>query len=661
MCTKPIFLPTQPLVSASGKGSVILPPSLSARRGGSGRDLTDRVPLPRPLPQRWGGDCIRYLSVKWKNSFAFFLLLAPLVCSACLAPKPMTNFANLKREYLDGLFLAKPHLATFMGDHRFDDRLPDLSPNGLAIRRRMLEQQKIRLKAVDTENLPLDERLDARILSDGIELELLYLNDIKEWEWEPRLLDSFPYYDPREIVATRILDILHGDFAPLEERLRSVAVQMKALPEFLAQVKSQLKNPAKIYTEQAIKNNRGSLMVFNGEVAQLISAAEGISPNLRSTTESARKIAVAALADYQRFLEEEVLRRSSGDWRLGAELFKKKFPLALQTDLTPEDLTPRAEAASRQYKLELLEVSRQLHKELFPGKPLPKPENDSAVQVKLINDIQNELSRDHPKAKELVEAHRRNLNDLRAFIEKQNIVGLPLPETLEVEPMPPFKRGVASAEYLASGILEGKAQWKATYFVDPVDPNWDPARLESYLRGNNNYEVQLTAMHEAYPGHHTQFYYSKRHLNPLRAVLWNAPFAEGWAVYGTTLMTKLGYGGSKNLRYRFFDLKGNIRMAMNALIDVKLHSGQMTEEDAVRMMVEEGFQEQADAEKKLLRAQLETTQLTQYFLGLEEIQRLENDVRRVKGKSFNQREFNETLIGHGSVPVRYLRNYFQLN
>ena len=241
------------------------------------------------------------------------------------------------------------------------------------------------------------------------------------------------------------------------------------------------------------------------------------------------------------------------------------------------------------------------------------------------------------------------------------MLALPPPETLEVEPMPIFKRGVSSAEYLAPGVLEGKVQWKATYFVDPIDSNWDPARTESYLRDNNNYEVQLTAMHEAYPGHHTQFYYSKRNSNPLRSVLWNAPFTEGWAVYATTIMTKLGYGGSKNLRYCFFDLKGNIRMAINALIDIKLHSREMTEEESIRLMVEEGFQEQAAAEKKLLRSQLETTQLTQYFLGLDEIQQLENEVRKVKGTSFNQREFNETLIGHGSLPVGCLRSYFQLN
>ncbi len=596
-----------------------------------------------------------------KSALPLFLMLAVLVCSACLTPKPMTNFANLKREYLDGLFLAKPHLATFMGDHRFDDRLADLSLQGLALRRRMLEQQKIRLRGIDIKNLPLDERIDARILSDGIELELLYLNAIKEWEWEPRLIDSFPYYDPREIVATRILDIIHGDYALLEQRLRSVSIQMTALPKFLTQVKTQLKNPAKIYTEQAIRDNRGRLQVFQNDLAQFISAAGNISPALRSDAESARTVAVAALEDYQHFLEKDLLPRSSGDWRLGAELFKKKFSLALQTDLTPEDLTPRAEEALRNAKLELLQVSRQLYSELFPGKPFPGPGPDAAFQVKLILAVQSELSKDHPQADDFVGAHQRVFTALRNFIEYQNLIGLPPAETLSVEAMPPFKRGVSEAEYLAPGILEEKPQWKATYYVDPVDPNWAPIRVESYLRANNDYQVQLTGMHEAYPGHHTQFYYSKRHLDPLRAVLWNPPFTEGWAAYSTSLMTKLGYGGDKNLRYRFFDLKANIRTAMNTLIDTKLHSGWMTEKDAVRFMVEEGFQEQTVAEKKLLRAQLETTQLSQYFLGLEEIQQLEKDVRRAKGTSFSQREFNETLIGHGSMPVRYLRTFFQLN
>jgi len=229
---------------------------------------------------------------------------------------------------------------------------------------------------------------------------------------------------------------------------------------------------------------------------------------------------------------------------------------------------------------------------------------------------------------------------------------------LVVREMPPFKRGSSAAEYLAPGVLDRRDKWTATYFVDPIDPTWDAARIESLLRGNNDYEVQLTAMHEAYPGHHTQYFLARQNLNALRAVLWNAPFVEGWAVYGENLMTQLGYGGARNARYRFFALRGDMIVATNALIDAQLHSGQMTEAEAVRFMVEEGFQEQAQAEKKLRRAQLDTTQLSQYFLGLDEIQQLENEVKARAGASFRQREFNEKLTGHGSIAVKHLRRYF---
>ncbi len=256
-----------------------------------------------------------------------------LICSlvACSKPKPMNHFANLRQEYLDGLLLAKPHLATFMGDHRFDDRWPDYSARGIELRERVLQQQKLRLASVDKSRLPLEEQIDRDILSDGIELELLYLREIREWERDPRLQDTFPYYDPREIVATRISDILHGDFASAEARLRNLASLMKGLPEFLQQKQSQLGNPARLYTEQAIDDNRGRLELFQNDVAEFGRTA-GVSAALRDEAEAARQSALTALEAYQRFLEQDLLPRSSGDWRLGADLFRKKFQLGASDD-----------------------------------------------------------------------------------------------------------------------------------------------------------------------------------------------------------------------------------------------------------------------------------------------------------------------------------------
>src|SRR5246127_4170064 len=154
---------------------------------------------------------MNYRQTEWRPLLT--LSMCSLLTFSCTIHKPMPNFAGLKKEYLDGLFLAKPHLATFMGDHRFDDRFADLSPAGIQLRERVLEQQKLRLNSIDKSTLSLDDQVDAGILADGIDLELLYLREIKEWEWNPRLSDSFPYYDPREMVAGRISDIIHGDFA----------------------------------------------------------------------------------------------------------------------------------------------------------------------------------------------------------------------------------------------------------------------------------------------------------------------------------------------------------------------------------------------------------------------------------------------------------------
>jgi uncharacterized protein (DUF885 family) len=423
----------------------------------------------------------------------------------------------------------------------------------------------------------------------------------------------------------------------------------------LKQARYQLRNPARVYTEQAIEDNHGRIELFKGEVEEFIRGSVDAPEGLRLEAEKARSSAVKALEDYQSFLQSDLLPRSSGDWRLGQERYHKKFSLALQTNLTPESVVTRAESAFKRARLELFQLAVQLHKELLRGKPLPRPQTSPANQVQIIRAVRDELSKDHPRAEELVEAHRRSLEAFRHFIEEHDLLELPPRETLVVREMPLFKRGVAAAEYLAPGVLQPAAQWQATYYVDPINPAWDAARIESYLKGNNTYEVDLTAMHEAYPGHHTQYYYARKSPNPLRAVLWNAPFVEGWAVYGQDLMTRLGFGGKSNLRYQFFARRSDMIVATNILIDIKLHCGEMTVDEAMRFMVEEGFQEQAQAERKLLRAKLDTTQLAQYFPGFDEIVELEHDYRKIKKEAFSQREFDEALIGHGPIAVKHLR------
>jgi uncharacterized protein (DUF885 family) len=582
-------------------------------------------------------------------SLAF--LAAPATAMAAPAPKPAPTIESLSTRYLEGLFRAKPHLATFMGEHKYDGKLPDHSPAALRARdKELVALQKLVAAAPAT---TLDAEIDKQILSDGISLELLYLREIRDWEWDPRLGDSFPYYDPREIVAGRLSDIIHGDFAPEAARRKSVTTQLLALPAYLTVEMKALStgkhHPAKVMVDQAIKTNKGRIEFFNTDVKAFTEKDRA--------GEKARVKAVAALGKYQTFLETKLARRSDGDWRLGAALYAKKFPLALQTTLTPDQVVPRAEQAFADARKGLYEVSRKLHGQLWPKEAVPAANASAEIQKKTIERVKAELSKNHAKPDELVASHGRNLDKLRDFITKKDLLALPPKDTLTVEAMPLFKRGASGAEYLAPGVLMKLPTWHATYFIDPVDPTWPADKVESYMRGQNNYEVQLTAAHEAYPGHHTQYSYARQSLDPLRAVLWNAPMVEGWAVYGATLMVALGWGDKENDRFRFYDLRMQMIVAANAVLDIKLQSGTMTDEEAIRFMVQDGYQEQAMAEKKLLRAKLDSTQLCQYFLGASEIHELEAAYRKQVGRAYKQRTFDEAIIGHGSIAVKFLRRY----
>jgi len=576
-------------------------------------------------------------------------MLAPTVplLATVLAASPVQS---LSKQYLDGLFRARPHLATYMGVHTEDGRMMDLDPPAITQRTRELNALAAQVKKLDLAKLSTDDRADARILADGIALELLYLTDIREWTWDARLEDSFPFYDPREYVASRLGDLIHGTFAPESQRAKWVTSELQALPHHLSMKQSSLVTAEPVRLAQAVKDNKGRLTFFDTELKTFTAKYPD--------AEKARVAAVKALEDYQQFLSSFPPAKATRDWRLGKELYDRKFPLALQTDVTPAQLQKTAETAFETQRAKLYATARGLFVELWPKDPPPAENAPPPEQAKVIRRVLDEISKSHPPADQLVQAHADKLATLRKFIEEKNLLKLPPADTLRVLPEPEYKRGGVGAEYLSPGMLDRTMKWHGTFFVDPVDPGWPPEKVESYLRANDWYTITLTSAHEAYPGHHTQAWYARQRPNPLRSTLWSGAFAEGWGVYGTTLLVEQGLGGKENARYALRDTWGAMIVAANAVLDIKLQHGEMTDEQALRFMEEDGFQEKALAEKKLLRAKLDSTQLCQYFLGLDEIQILERDVK-ARGK-FAQRAFDEELIGHGTVPVKIVRAFFGL-
>jgi len=571
----------------------------------------------------------------------------PLLSTMLAAGSPVQTLSS---RYLDGLFHARPHLATYMGVHTQDGRMMDLDPPAITQRIRELNVLAAQVRALDPGKLSTDDRADARILADGIALELLYLSDIREWAWDARLDDSFPFYDPREYVASRLGDLIHGTFAPESQRAKWVTEQLRALPHHLSMKQSSLVTPEPVRLAQAVKDNAGRITFFNTELKTFTAK--------HPDAEKARVEAVKALEGYQQFLSSFPPGKATRDWRLGKELYDRKFPLALQTDMTPAQLQRAAEEAFEAARGRLYATARGLYAGLWPSDAAPAENADGPEQARVIRRVLDEISKNHPQADQFVQAHADKLSGLRTFIEQKKLLKLPPADTLRVLPEPEYKRGGVGAEYLAPGMLDRTSKWHGTFFVDPVDPSWPPQKVESYLRANDWYAITLTAAHEAYPGHHTQAWYARQRPNPLRSTLWSGAFAEGWAVYGTTLLVEQGLGEKENARYALRDLWGAMVVAANAILDIKLQRGEMTDEQALRFMEDDGFQEKALAEKKLLRAKLDSAQLCQYYLGLNEIETLEREVK-ARGK-FDLRAFNQELVAHGTVPVKVLRTFFKL-
>jgi len=546
--------------------------------------------------------------------------------------------------YVDGLFRARPHLASYLGERKYDALVQDLSPAAVSRRVSELVAQQKALSRIELDRLSPEERTDAAILADGIALELLELREIREWTWNPRLVDDFTHYDPREVVAARLSDLVHGDWAE-KDRLAAAAAQLRALPRYLSQRRAAFGAVSKVHLDQAVKDNAGRIDFFETELAEFT--------RKDPAAEKARVAALDALRTYQKLLEKDLQQKATRSWRLGKEAYAKKFPHALQTDLAPAEVDRRATEAFGAARSRLYEVAVRLHRQLWPGEPAPPADATPDAQSKVIARVKDEIAKDHPTADGMVAASAAKIDGLRAFIEQKKLIGLPPADSLRVEAMPAFKRAGIGAEYLSPGLLGSPEGWQGTYYVEPPDASWPLDKIESYLRGWNDTEITLTAAHEAYPGHHVQAWWSLKDRSPLRTSLWSGTFAEGWAVYGTTLLVTQGLGGEKNDRYLFTDLRGWMRVCANAILDVRLQGGDMTDAEAIRFMVDEAFQEPAQAERKLVRAKLDSTQLSQYFIGTTEIRALESDVR-AKG-SFDQRAFDEGLVSHGFVAVKHLR------
>jgi uncharacterized protein (DUF885 family) len=240
-------------------------------------------------------------------------------------------------------------------------------------------------------------------------------------------------------------------------------------------------------------------------------------------------------------------------------------------------------------------------------------------------------------------------------VREHDLVAL-FPDPYEVIAMPEIDRGVAVAYCDPPGPLE-PADVPTLVAISPTPEDWAPERVRSFFREYNTHLLHDLMIHEAMPGHLLQLQHAKRFRagTEVRAALWSGSFVEGWAVYAEELMAARGYpGGGDPRTVRMQQLKMQLRMVINAILDSRVHAHGMTEDEAMALMTGRGFQEEGEAAGKWRRALLSSAQLSTYYVGYTEVSDLVRDVKAAH-PDWTPRRLHDAVLGFGSPAARYVR------
>jgi uncharacterized protein (DUF885 family) len=541
---------------------------------------------------------------------------------------------DLAERFLEGYLKLEPNRATDAGDHRHDARWPDMSEAGDQEFRRFIAVMRKDLDAIPEDGLSLQAKIDRSLMKSKLDYWLFALDELRTSTWDPLTYTG--------TIGDGIDPLVSREFAPVEERMKSLKGRLDGIPAIVAAAKTRLKNPPEVHTQTAIQQNTGLIALVEKGLADAIAKVPAQKAEL---DESARR-AAASLKDFQVFLEKDLLPRSKGDFRLGRARFERKLRFALDDEVNINAVRDGARALLTKTQDEMVATAKELWPLLMKGQPMP-PAGSAAEKKALIKKVLDKLAEDRPDNKTIVKEAAALVTQATDFVRKNDLVRLP-EEKCEVIEMPEYRRGVAVAYCDASGPLEKNQQ--TFYAISPTPSDWTPKRAESFYREYNRSMLANLTVHEAMPGHFLQLMHNNRFPSTLRAVFASGPFVEGWAVYTEWVMAKYGFGGAK---VRMMQQKMLLRLAVNAILDHEVHAGTMDEKAGLALMMDEAFQEEGEAVGKWRRARLTSAQLTTYYYGFTEMMALR--AKHEDKAGFNERVYHDKVLSFGSPSMRQLR------
>lgn len=542
--------------------------------------------------------------------------------------------ALVDRYFDEYYFKFNPSSGTQAGFHQYDAKLEDYSRAGLQKQISVLKQFKAEFEAVEAKKLPADVAVDHHLILNDINSRLLALENIRFWEKNPDVYSSG--------ITGSVFTIMSRTFAPPEERLKSVIAREKQVPAVFRAARQNLKNPPPIYVDVAVEQIPGLISFFQKDVPEAFKDVkdEALLKEFSATNAQV----MAELKSYGEWMQKELKPQAHGDFRIGADNFRRKLLYDEMVDIP----LPRL--------LEIGMANLRLNQQAF---------KDAAAKIdpsKTPQQILAELEKDHPDPDKLLQAFRDTLGGLKDFLQQHHIVKLPSEVLPIVEETPPFARALTFASMDTPGPFEKVAK-EAFFNVTLPEKTWNAKEVEEHMAGFNRGTVISTAVHEAYPGHYTQFLWVPYAPSKVRKLLGCSSNAEGWAHYSEQMMLDEGYGRTPGtdqdhdvafLKLRLGQLQDALLRNARFIVGIQMHTGKMTFDQGVEFFEKEGYQSHMNGLRETKRGTADPTYLY-YTLGKLEIMKLRDDYKKKLGDKFTLEGFHSEFLKQGFPPVKLVR------
>ena len=542
-------------------------------------------------------------------------------------------FDKYKAAFVEELWKLNPEWASTQGFHKYD--------HVLTVTDKVQKEKELAFAKANLDSL---HQFDPSLISDNNKTDYYILenyfhgvefgvNSMKSYEWDPSQYN----------VSSVFAEMINNNYDSLDIRLHNLGERIKNVPAYYAAAKTMISNPTIEHTQLAIEQNTGGKSVFEKDLKEAL--VKSTIPQTEKDIIAERAVAaLKAIDDYTGWLKS-LKNDHPRSFRLGKDLYAKKFVTDLQSGYSADEIFNKAIAHKQELHLEMYKLADQLWPKYM--KSAAKP----ADSLELIRDVIDVLSLKHVKPDEFQAAIEKQIPVLTAFVQEKNLLTMDPTKPLVVRREPDYMAGVAGASITAPGPYDKNGN---TYYNVGSLSGWSKEEAESYLREYNFYILQILNIHEAIPGHYTQLIYSNQSPSLIKSIFGNNAMIEGWVVYAERMMLENGYGNNEPEMWLMY-YKWNLRSTCNTILDYSVHTLNMSKEEAMDLLIRQAFQQKAEAEGKWRRVSLTQVQLCCYFTGYTEIYEFREAEKKRLGDKFDLKAFHEKFLSYGSAPVKDIK------